>query len=39
MEPAFVGVGKVEGQELWRIENLKPVKIPKVCFLVTYYTQ
>lgn len=29
-EPAFVGAGKVEGKELWRIEDLKPVKQPKV---------
>jgi hypothetical protein len=26
----FVGVGKQAGLELWRIEDLKPVKIPKV---------
>ena len=27
-EPAFVGAGSTEGLELWRIENLKPVKRP-----------
>lgn len=34
MEPAFVGAGKAEGQELWRIESLKPVKMPKVSILL-----
>jgi advillin len=29
-EPAFVGAGRKPGMELWRIEALKPVKIPKV---------
>jgi hypothetical protein len=29
-EPAFNGAGRVEGKELWRIENLKPVQLPKV---------
>ena len=29
-EPAFRGAGKVEGLELWRIENLAPVKITPV---------
>lgn len=28
MEPAFEGAGKQAGLELWRIESLKPVKIP-----------
>jgi hypothetical protein len=30
VEPAFNGAGQVEGMELWRIENLAPVKIPEV---------
>ena len=30
VEPAFRGAGQVEGLELWRIENLAPVKIPEV---------
>lgn len=29
-EPAFIGAGVKEGKELWRIENLKPVKLDKV---------
>ncbi|CAM6031400.1 unnamed protein product [Sphagnum compactum] len=29
-DPAFVGSGKKAGLELWRIENLAPVKLPKV---------
>lgn len=27
-DPAFEGVGKKEGLEGWRIENLKPVRLP-----------
>eukprot|EP00286_Rhodomonas_abbreviata_P015931 CAMPEP_0181317536 /NCGR_PEP_ID=MMETSP1101-20121128/16522_1 /TAXON_ID=46948 /ORGANISM="Rhodomonas abbreviata, Strain Caron Lab Isolate" /LENGTH=809 /DNA_ID=CAMNT_0023424939 /DNA_START=45 /DNA_END=2470 /DNA_ORIENTATION=+ len=30
VEPAFNGAGKEVGQELWRIEALKPVKLPGV---------
>ena len=30
VEPAFRGAGQAEGMELWRIENLAPVKIPEV---------
>ena len=29
-EPAFAGVGRKPGLELWRIEKLKPVKQAKV---------
>lgn len=29
-EPAFHGVGREPGMELWRIENLRPVKQPQV---------
>ena len=29
-EPAFRGAGKTEGLELWRIENMAPVKIENV---------
>ena len=32
-EPAFVGAGSKAGLELWRIEALKPVKIPDVSSL------
>ena len=35
-EPAFIGAGQVPGFELWRIEALKPVKLPKVGYRSTY---
>jgi hypothetical protein len=31
-DPAFVGAGQKAGLELWRIEALKPVKIPQVYY-------
>ena len=30
VEPAFIGSGKREGMELWRIEDLKPVRQAQV---------
>lgn len=30
IDPAFVGVGKQVGYELWRIEQMSPVKQPEV---------
>jgi hypothetical protein len=37
-EPAFRGAGKVEGLELWRIENLAPVKItPVISYPPTFF--
>lgn len=29
-DSAFINSGKIEGLELWRIEKLSPVKLPKV---------
>ena len=30
IEPAFIGSGKRVGMEIWRIENLKPVRQAQV---------
>jgi hypothetical protein len=30
MDPAFLGAGQQPGLEVWRIENLKPIKQPRI---------
>ena len=35
-DSAFLGAGATPGLELWRIENLSPVKLSKVIFLSVF---